>query len=370
MKNLDFPKPYVPNLLPLSEIVCALMQDKNFLTSVVKSERKLSEFIGYLQNLPNPEILISSLTLQEAVLSSKIEGTIATVSDVINENKSSDVIKNDVIEIDNYCKAVHFGYDELNNEVPAFSKYLIRQLHVLLLSNNVRGFDKTPGSFKIEQNYICNDVLGNFTPLPPFLTDEYMDNLIMYLNKTSEFSELIQAAIIHAQFELIHPFKDGNGRVGRLLIPLFLYFKKILPYPVFFISRYFAENNDIYKSHLTNLSRAVEQCDKVKVWRDWINFFLSGINDEGQRHISSAKAIIDLHKKMSALVNKTEMLMLIDILFKEFKAEPKEVTSRLKLPDTSVRRELQKLADGGYIQRTGSNRKTVYIFTKLIDILQ
>lgn len=102
-------------------------------------------------------------------------------------------------------------------------------MHSILLTNNVRGSTKTPGQFKTEQNYIQNDLLGNFTPLPAYLTDEYIENLVIYMNQVNEVSPLIQAAIIHAQFEMIHPFKDGNGRVGRLLIPLFYIHPKVYP---------------------------------------------------------------------------------------------------------------------------------------------
>lgn len=366
----DFPKPYIPEKLPLTEIRSTIIQDQEFLAHIIKAGRKLSEFIGYLQNLPNPEILISSLTLQEAVLSSQIEGTIATIADVVNENTSTETLKNDIVEIENYFNAIQFGHEELRRNPNGFSKYLIKQLHVLLLENNVRGADKTPGMFKTEQNFISNEVLGNFTPLPPFLTDEYVDNLVEYIRNCNEVSELLQAAIIHAQFEMIHPFKDGNGRVGRLLIPLFLYYKKVLPFPIFYISRYFAKNNDSYKLCLSNLSKMTHPNEKMIAWKEWISFFFSGIETESHKHIASAKAIIDLYKEMSSVVGRTEMISLIDILFNKLKAEPKTLIAELKLPSTSIRRELQKLADKGYITRTGSDRKTMYVFTKLVDIIQ
>lgn len=231
--SFDFPAPYIPKKLPNDEISSAFINDSVLLGNIIKNGRKLSEFIGYLQNLPNPEILVSSLTLQEAVLSSRIEGTLATIKDVVNDDSSSEIIKNDIIEIENYCKAINYGYETLRDTDRGISKSLIKELHRLLLENNVRGANKTPGIFKTEQNYIVNDILGNFTPLPPSLTDEYVDNLVLYIKNKNEISELIQAAVMHAQFEIIHPFKDGNGRVGRLLIPLLLFYKKVLPFPIF-----------------------------------------------------------------------------------------------------------------------------------------
>lgn len=154
MNISDFPKPHILDKLPIHNLSLQLQSDPNFITEMITAEQNLSEFIGYLNNLPNPNILITSLTLQEAVLSSKIEGTIATISDVVQENTTSETIKNDIQEIENYCKAIEYGKMEIIEKGNVVSKYLIKNLHVLLLSNNVRGANKTPGNFKTEQNYI------------------------------------------------------------------------------------------------------------------------------------------------------------------------------------------------------------------------
>ena len=370
MNIRDFPEPHIPKKLPITELAAQLTADPTFLINMVSAEQSLSEFIGYLSNLPNPDILISSLTLQEAVLSSKIEGTIATISDVVQDNSTSEKIKNDIQEIENYCKAIKYGGEEIIEKGNGISKFLIKNLHILLLSNNVRGANKTPGSFKIEQNYIYNPKLGNYTPLPPYLTDEYIDNLIDYLRDTKEVSALIQSAIMHAQFEMIHPFKDGNGRVGRLLIPLFLYQNKRLPAPIFYISRYFADNEDSYKEKLSNISLNKEK-DIIRAWKKWILFFFDGISFESKRHIETAKAIIALYKEMTSMVGKTEYIPIIDALFNQLKVEPKLLVQELGIPDNSVRRVLKKLSeDGGYITRQGSNRKTIYLFNKLVNIIE
>ena len=129
----DFPEPFIPQKLPITFLREALMRDMHFMTHLVQNGRKLSEFVGYLQNLPNPNILISSLTLQEAVLSSRIEGTIATIDDVVNQATTSDTIKNDIVEIENHCDAIRYGHQELFERNRGLSKNLIKQLHVLLL---------------------------------------------------------------------------------------------------------------------------------------------------------------------------------------------------------------------------------------------
>lgn len=366
----DFPKPHILDKLPIENLSFALQTDRDFLSEMIRAEKCLSEFIGYLNNLPTPNILITSLTLQEAVLSSKIEGTIATISDVVQENTTSETIKDDIKEIENYCKAIEYGREEIIEKGKCISKYLIKNLHVLLLSDNVRGANKTPGCFKTEQNYIYNPKLGNYTPLPPYLTDEYIDNLVDYLRGPEEVSVLMQAAIMHAQFEMIHPFKDGNGRVGRLLIPLFLYSKDCLPSPIFYISRYFSDNEDSYKEKLSNISLNKEK-DKLESWKEWLLFFFKGISFESKRHIETAKAIIDLYKEMTAVVGKTEYIPIIDELFNKLKVEPKVLVQDLGISDNSVRRVLKKLSEeNNYITRHGTDRKTIYYFNKLVDIIE
>jgi len=175
-----------------------------------------------------------------------------------------------------------------------FSSYLIRTLHSILLTNNVRGANKCPGKFKTEQNYIRNDVIGNFTSLPPILTSEYIDNLVNYINKYEEMTPILQAGIAHVQFEMIHPFQDGNGRIERLLIPLILYAKKLLPFSTFYISRYFSSNEDIYKKRLSNVSKALTKEALLNTWKNWLIFFFNGIKEESVRHIEISKKIMRL----------------------------------------------------------------------------
>ena len=190
--------------------------------------------------------------------------------------------------------------------------------------------------------------------------------LVTYISDSYEISDLVQAAIMHAQFEMIHPFKDGNGRVGRLLIPLLLFHKKVIPHPIFYISRFFAENNDLYKEKLSNISTAK---NKLNAWKDWLMFFFDGVSLESMRHIETSKKIIALHKEMTSAIKKTDMISLIDMLFQNLRIQPTEAIAELKLPGSSVRKELSVLADKGFITKTGSPRKTIYIFTKILEIM-
>lgn len=366
----DFPSPHIPDKLPITSVTKQLLTSSEFIKQAVAGQSSLSKFIGYLQNIPNPDILISALTMQEAVLSSKIEGTIATIEDVINNTPTTDVIKNDIKEIENYVAAIQFAFSEFKEKHTTITKNMICSLHQILLSENVRGFNKTPGQFKTEQNYIANSVLGNFTPLSPHLTNEYIENLIDYMNVADEITPLITIAIIHAQFEMIHPFKDGNGRVGRLLIPLYLFLKGAITFPVFYISRYFVNNDAMYKECLHRISQSkVDSREYIDAWRDWIIFFLQGVQDESIAHISAATSIINLYKEMIEQVKKTEHIQIIDYIFDKLRVTPIEVIENTQLNRTAVYSTLKLLTEKGYLSRVGSERKSKYIFSSLVNIL-
>lgn len=367
MNITDFPSPHIPDRLPISQIIDELLKDKDFLTLCFKASSKLSEYIGYLQNLPNPSILVSALTLQESVLSSRIEGTLATIDDVVRDESSSEDIKNDIAEIRNYVQAMDFGYATIKDCNFQITKHMICTFHSILLTNNVRGSGKTPGQFKTEQNYIRNDFIGNFTPIPPYLTDEYMENLVDYLNNKAEVNPLLQAAIMHVQFEMIHPFKDGNGRVGRLLIPLFLYAKRAIPFPCFYISRYFCALDDDYKKHLAAIS--LSKKDPITAWKEWISFFLQGVYIESAMHIDNSQKIMELSSRMHKSVNRTDHFEVINYLFDNLSIEPKEFFKQSDLPHSSVYNVLKLLTEKGFLTRVGSERKTKFIFSSLIDVL-
>lgn len=365
----DFPSPYIPPKLPISNIVNALSTDKELLKECFVAGKALSEFIGYLHNLPNPQILITALTVQEAVESSRIEGTIATIEDVLKNEPQSDIIKNDIKEISNYVQAIRYAFEEFREKKVKISKNMICALHQVLLSDNVRGANKTPGAFKIEQNFVPNHKIGNFTPLPPILTEEYIENLVEYMNIADEISHLIAIAIIHAQFEMIHPFKDGNGRIGRLLIPLYLFIKGEIPYPVFYISRYLSQNDDLYKECLFFLSAKDNTSEHVNAWRNWLSFFFQGIIIESKRHINSAEKIITLYKEMIETVKKTDEISIINILFNELNVTPNGIIEQTNLPKTTVYKTLNALTKQGYLIKVGSPRKSQFIFKKIVDYL-
>ena len=247
------PEPHIPQKLPV-ELSNALF-DCEIIKLISKANNAIGAYRGFLINTINPMLLISPLVSQEAVLSSKLEGTHATIEDFVNYDAGNavSVSKDEMQEIMNYRSALFYALEKMStisddseegkHKLP-LSTSLIKSMHRILL-DNVRGQTKSPGEFKTEQNYIGNTNEITFTPLPAELTSEYMSNLEQYIHY-DEIDLLVQAALLHCQFEMIHPFKDGNGRIGRLLIPLFLYYREILPVPTFYMSAFFEKDRNMY----------------------------------------------------------------------------------------------------------------------------
>lgn len=269
----NVPKPHIPEKLPVE--VATSLYDPEMIKLISKANNAMGAYRGFLINTINPMLLISPLVSQEAVISSKLEGTHATIEDFVNYDAGNEVAvsKDEMQEVINYRSALYYALDNLarmsddseegRHKLP-LSTRLIKEMHKILL-DNVRGQSKSPGEFKTEQNYIGNASEITFTPLPAELTPEYMSNLENYIHY-EEVDILVQAALIHCQFEMIHPFKDGNGRIGRLLIPLFLYYRDMLPVPTFYMSAYFEKDRSLYLEKLAAVS-------KNNDYATWIKYF-------------------------------------------------------------------------------------------------
>ncbi|UUZ69086.1 Fic family protein [Polaromonas sp. P2-4] len=203
---------------------------------VGQANAALARYDGLLQGIPNPAVMLSPLTTQEAVLSSKIEGTQATVDEVLEQEagllKEGEKYK-DIQEISNYRQALYSAREYLKDYPIRLG--FVRELHRVLMSS-VRGQDKTPGEFRLDQNWIgkhgCTMEEASFVPPNPVQLPDFLQAWERYLD-SNDVDFLLQTAVVHAQFELLHPFKDGNGRIGRILIPLFLYQKRACPSPCF-----------------------------------------------------------------------------------------------------------------------------------------
>ncbi|MGI8482598.1 MAG: Fic family protein [Chthoniobacterales bacterium] len=260
------------------------------------ANRALAHYDGVLYGVPNPEVLLAPLTTQEAVLSSKIEGTQATLGEVFKfeagEQPKDESRQQDIQEIINYRKALRTAEEELKTR--PFNLNLLLRLHSILL-DSVRGQNKARGHFRTTQNWIgmpgCPIEKAQFVPPDPMLVPGSLDNWETYYHSES-LDPLVQLAIVHAQFEIIHPFLDGNGRLGRILIPLFLAEKEILSRPMFYLSAYLEQNRDEYIERL----RAIGRSDRG--WDEWAAFFLRALTDQARANAEKACAIMDLYENL------------------------------------------------------------------------
>lgn len=261
-------KPFIPDKLPLKNL-----EWESLIKLIVTANREIVRCDNVLGSIPNPLLLLNLMGNQEAVMSSRIEGTQATLEEVLKfdekKEKKQSVKSLDIKEVINYIKAVSYGSEYIKNK-PIHLNF-VREMHTILMSG-VRGENKAAGEFRKAQNWIgkpgCSIDTANYFAPSPMVLNEYLYNWENYIHY-DEKDRLVQLAIIHAQFEIIHPFLDGNGRIGRALTPLFLYEKKLLRLPVFYMSGYLEKNRKEYYKRLQNIS---ENND----WNGWIVFFSKG----------------------------------------------------------------------------------------------
>lgn len=371
--NIDFndisiPKPYIPEELPIN--LDGILLNREMFNLITTASNEMGIYKGFLSNTPNPILLISPLLIQEAVLSSKIEGTHATLEDFLNyeAGNKTEIEKDELHEISNYRAALFYALDNMatRSTVNDSEKFplvirLIKEMHKILL-NNVRGSSKDPGNFKRLQNYISSGSTISFTPVAPELTDKFMGNLENYIH-FDEIQILVQSAIIHAQFEMIHPFQDGNGRIGRLLIPLFLYYKEYLPYPTFYMSSYFEANRKDYITNLSNIS-------KNKDWKNWIEFYLKGIIEQAKLNTSKAQYLLGLYNNMKESIitniNSKNGINILDFIFQHPVFKAKQVSEKLNIQNRTAYNLLNQFVELGILSKL-SEKKNITFYSK--DIL-
>lgn len=369
----NVPLPHIPEKLPI-ELGPALF-DKDIIRLISKANNALGAYRGFLANTINPMLLISPLVSQEAVLSSKLEGTHATIEDFINYDAGNEVLipKDEMQEVMNYRSALFYALDKMStisddseegrHKLP-LSIRLIREMHKILL-DNVRGQTKTPGEFKTEQNYIGTVNTISFTPLPPELTLEYMTNLEQYIHY-DEIDFLIQAALIHCQFEMIHPFKDGNGRIGRLLIPLFLYYRDILPVPTFYMSAYFEKDRKIYLEKLSAVS-------KDNDYATWIKYFLEGVVEQSEINTLKTKAMLDKYNDYKEIclskMSSKYAIMLLDEIFKRPAFKAKQLQDIFPGSKGTLYNMLDEFVDKNILVKDDKVRNATYFCPAILNLL-
>lgn len=363
-------EPYTPHPLPLGNIDYAQL-----ITLVGEANARLAEYSGMLQGIVNPAVMLSPLTQQEAVLSSKIEGTQATVEEVLEREagqKFDDHKNEDINEILNYRKALMLSQDHLKDGRP-ITLSLLLQLHALLL-DSVRGQHKAPGQFRKDQNWIgragCPIEEATFVPPNPLQLPNYLEQWEGYLQQ-NDFDVLAQTAIVHAQFELLHPFNDGNGRIGRLLIPLFLYSRQRLSSPMFYLSDYLESHREEYYQRLAAISQHGD-------WTGWIRFFLTAIVKQAETNLRRVRQIMALYEDTKAdireITHSQHTTQLLDGIFAKPIFNTSDFVKRTGIHKQTLHgllRQLVKETGPLIILQEGQGRRpAIYAFPKLLNICE
>ncbi len=365
-------QPYTPDALPLDKLDYRLL-----LPLVGQANAALARYDGLLQGIPNPAVMLSPLTTQEAVLSSKIEGTQATVDEVLEQEAG--LIKKgekyeDIQEISNYRQALYSAREYLKDYPIRLS--FVRELHRILMGS-VRGKDKTPGAFRLDQNWIgkhgCTMEQASFVPPNPIQLPDHLQAWEHYLD-SDDVDFLLQTAVLHAQFELLHPFKDGNGRIGRILIPLFLYQKRALSQPMFYLSEYLENHREEYYERLKAIS---EDGD----WNGWIAFFLQAITIQAAQNSKRVTAIQSFYEEMKLAIQEVThsqyTLHLLDAIFTKPIFRSSDLTARMfrefGIHEKTTPGLLRQMKAAGILRelQAGSGRRPATLcFPRLINLAE
>lgn len=364
-------EPYIPDQLPLD---MATWNWESLVPLIGLANRKLAYYDGILSSIINPSLFLSPLETKEAVLSSKIEGTITTIDEVlkyeVNLLPASLSKQEDIHEVLNYRTAMRNATGWIERQLP-LNNALICNIQKELM-DGVRGATKSPGQIRKEQNWIgkprSSIELASYVPPEPLSVPDYLNNLIDYMQLDNQ-DPILQTAVMHAQFELIHPFLDGNGRTGRILIPLFLWQKKIIKAPVFYISEYLEANRDQYYDRLRSISQEGD-------WEAWLRFFLQAVTKQAEQNALKASQVLSLYQQMklriTAISNSPHVIQILDTMFANPMINSTSFIRQSGLNNQTGRRILNKLKDEkilSTLQPSAGSRPEILLFKDLMDIL-
>ncbi|MCP4041077.1 MAG: Fic family protein [Gammaproteobacteria bacterium] len=360
--------PYRPESLPIRSIV-----KETLFTAVGEANAALARYDGLLIGMVNPAVMLSPLTSEEAVLSSRIEGTQATIEEVLEHEAGQEYNEakhNDIQEILNYRKALMLAKEVVSDRPIRLG--LIREMHKVLMSS-VRGQDKEPGQFRKDQNWIgrpgCTIEEASFIPPDPLQLQDYLLSWEHYL-EMDDADPILQTAVAHAQFELLHPFKDGNGRIGRLLIPLFLYSKRRLSSPMFYLSAYLERHREQYYSRLRAIS---DEGD----WTGWVSFFLRAVTEQAAQNGRTLREIMSLYeatkKQVRDITRSVHAARLVDALFDRPIFTAADIARRAGAPKPTVHKLIQRLLDESVLQtlrEAAGRRPAILTFAELLNTVE
>jgi Fic family protein len=361
-------KAFMPKPLPPDP---ALAFDDEMHNLLSKADRTLARPDGVTSVLPDPDLFIAMYVKKEALLSSQIEGTQASLEGVL-EFEADMPLKEDinqVREVFNYIQAMNHGMERLKT-LP-MSLRLIKEIHRILMEG-VRGAGKTPGEFKRSQNWVgpkgATLNQSTYVPPPPDESDAAMGLLEKYLHEKDNTPPLVKIALIHSQFETIHPFLDGNGRIGRLLVTYYLFWRGILNKPLLYLSIYLKKNRQRYYDLLMNVRHE-------GAWEEWIKFFLTGVAETSEEATNTAREIIGLKERLFTLlceksVSSPHAVRLLNHMFTSPLIDSSEIGSRLSISKETAIQLLNKFEHVGIIKEiTGKKRYKKYLFKEYVDLI-
>lgn len=359
-------KSFIPNPLPPTP---ELKMDSTLLELLIETSRKLAELDGVAKRIPNMNLFVSMYVRKEALMSSQIEGTQATLEDVLDPLLDANTNR-DVADVVNYIRATEYAIGRLKT-LPLCNR-LLRETHAILMEN-VRGQEKNPGEFRTSQNWIGGQgsTIKNARYIPPCPEDMAVaiSDLEKYINEDETYDVLIRAALIHYQFETIHPFLDGNGRIGRLLITLYLMEKGALSTPALYISYFLKKNRVEYYDRMTEVRTKGN-------YEQWVRFFLQAIKECAEDAILTIDQLDALHQKNTAVINgmgRTTKNALL--LFNYLEANPiidiKKTSQALGVSYNTVATQVKRFMDLGILLQTDSaSRNRTFSYKEYLDILR
>jgi Fic family protein len=357
---------FVPNPLPPP-----IEYDSQTVRLLSEADRGLGNLAGIGQLLPNPHLLIAPYVRREAVSSSRIEGTQTSLSDLLffEAAKEEPPRAPDVQEVRNYVRAMEYGIARLEH-LP-LSLRLVREIHARLM-HGVRGGDEKPGEFRQRQNWIgppgCSLTEATFVPPPVPEMSAALNDWEKFLHEAKDIPPLVQCALMHYQFEVIHPFGDGNGRVGRLLITFFLCEHGHLPQPLLYLSAFFERHRDEYYARLLEVSKSGD-------WRGWIQFFLRGLARQASDAVTNSQRIVALQQQYREQLLKHKSgptaLAIADELFINPYVTATRLSKRLRASFPTVQASIYRLVQVGILREiTGRKRNRIYCAEELLRTIE
>ncbi len=357
---------FVPNPLPPP-----IVWSDDLVTTLSEADRAIGELAGLGRLMSNPHLLIRPFMRREAVFSSRIEGTQASLSDLFTYEAaqlSLFDLPDDVREVHNYVRALEYGLERMQ-DFP-LSLRLIREIHAILMEG-VRGETQTPGEFRRSQNWIGppGAMLADASYVPPPVPEmwEALDAFEKFLHAPSSLPPLIRIGLIHYQFEAIHPFLDGNGRVGRLLITLLLCAWDILPTPLLYLSPYFESHRDTYYALLKKVSTQ-------GAWEEWLVFFLRGIVVQSRDAVVRIRKLQEIRGRYRSMLQSARasarLLQAVDLLFERPVIRTRQIEAALGVNFSTAQRYMDRLQAAGIVREvTGKARNRIYCADEILNVL-